>query len=285
MSAQPPEQANICIASGLLWANLAKIYQTSLSLNAESAVDFNLSTDNPAGTTPNLTSASSSRLVAKVLSPAVKLWLRSQVQQVSYLEVKIEGGDRQILTGNIPRVSLWASQAVYQGLHLSQIQLVGEGIRTNLGQVLRGQPLRLLEPIPVFGELLLLESDLNASLSTPLLSHALTELLQTLFPTSYLVNQQISWQKITLAAEHLLIAATVETDTNNPTPLVIQTGLQLASCHELQLTRPQIIKATAQLPEVELDSFLIDLGPEVAITTLTLSPGQLLCCGKINVIP
>lgn len=220
-----------------------------------------------------------------MLSPAVKLWLRSQVQQVSYLEVKIEGGDRQILTGGIPRISLWASQAVYQGLHLSQIQLVGEGIRTNLGQVLRGQPLRLLKPIPVFGELLLQESDLNASLAAPLLSHALTELLQTLFPHSDLVNQLICWQKITLTAEYLMIAATVGADTHHPIPITLQTGLKLASCHELQLTQPQIINAPTQLPKTELDSFLIDLGPEVAITTLTLSPGQILCCGKINVIP
>jgi len=71
------------------------------------------------------------------------------------------GSDRQILHGTIPRVSILARHAVYQGLHLTQIQLVGEGIRTNLGQVL-GQPLRLLEPVPV-AELLLHESALNAS--------------------------------------------------------------------------------------------------------------------------
>jgi len=83
---------------------------------------------------------------------------------VSNLEVKI-WNDRQICNG-IPRVSILAHHAVYQGLHLTQIQLVGEGIRTNLGQGLRGQP-ATLEPVPVFGELLLQESALNASLQSP----------------------------------------------------------------------------------------------------------------------
>jgi len=82
---------------------------------------------------------------------------------VSNLEVKISGNDRQILHGTIPRVSILAHHAVYQGLR--KIQLVGEGIRTNLGQVLRVS-LRLLEPVPVFGELLQ-ESALNASLQSP----------------------------------------------------------------------------------------------------------------------
>jgi hypothetical protein len=62
-------------------------------------------------------------------------------------------------------VSISARHAVYQGLHLTQIQLITEGIRVNLAAILRGQPLRLLEPVPVFVELLLQELDLNTSSS------------------------------------------------------------------------------------------------------------------------
>jgi len=50
--------------------------------------------------------------------------------------------DRQIQ--RLSRVySILAHHAVYQGLHLTQIQLVGEGIRTNLGQGSQGQPATL----------------------------------------------------------------------------------------------------------------------------------------------
>ena len=229
-------------------------------------------------------SSKQSQIISKVLSPAVGLWLRSQVQQVSDLEVKISGSDRQILHGTIPRVSISARHAVYQGLHLSQIQLVGEGIRTNLGQVLRGQPLRLLEPVPVFAKLLLQESDLNASLQSPLLANALTELLGTLLPASYPVDGQAVWHKIGIDSGQLIVSATLAADTSNPTPVVIRTGLKLASCHELQLEQPQI-QTDVGFPLVNLDSFKLDLGPEVAIEELTLSSGQIVCCGRINVVP
>lgn len=224
-----------------------------------------------------------SQIISKVLSPAVRLWLRSQVQQVSNLEVKILGSDPQILQGTIPEVSISARHAVYQGLHLSQIQLVGLGIRINLGQVLRGQPLRLLESVPVFCELLLQESDLNASLQAPMLATALTELLGTLLPASCSVNGQINWQKIAIDSGQLTLVATLA-DELDPTPMVIRTGLQLASCHELQLEQPQI-QTQVGLTWGNLDSFKLDLGSEVAIEELNLSAGQLVCRGRINVIP
>lgn len=219
-----------------------------------------------------------------MLSPAVRLWLRSQVQQVSELEVKISGSDQQILHGNIPRVSISAWHAVYQGLHLRQMQLVGEGIRINLGQVLRGQPLRLLEPVPVFAKLLLQESDLNASLQSPLLANALTELLGMLLPSSYLIDGQAVCHKIGIDNGQLIVSVTLADRTSHPTPVVIRTPLQLVSCHELQLEQPQI-QTQAGLSLVNLDSLKLDLGSEVSITELTLTSGQLVCCGRINIIP
>lgn len=219
-----------------------------------------------------------------MLSPAVRLWLRSQVQQVSDLEVKILGSDWQILHGTIPRVSISAHHAVYQGLHLTQIQLLGEGIRTNLGQVLRGQPLRLLEPVPVFAKLLLQESDLNASLQSPLLANALTELLGMLLPSSYLIDGQAVCHKIGIDNGQLIVSVTLADRTSHPTPVVIRTALQLVSCHELQLEQPQI-QTQAGLSLVNLDSLKLDLGSEVSITELTLTSGQLVCCGRINIIP
>jgi hypothetical protein len=237
-----------------------------------------LNTNNQAST---IKPVSKHRLISKVLSPAVRLWLRSQVDFVSNLEVKISGSDRQILTGYLPRVSVSAIHAVYQGLHLSQVQLVGENIRTNLGQVLRGQPLRLLEPVPVFGELLLQESDLNASLQSPLLANALTDLLRILLPAYSTHGHR--WHQITINNGQLIINATLAADTSNPLLVTIRTGLQLANCHELVL-QPQIQTQTGTLL-VNLDSFKLDLGAEVAIEELTLNSGQMRCRGCINVIP
>jgi len=237
----------------------------------------------PIERTAETVSSKQSRIISKVLSPAIRLWLRSQVERVSHLEVKISGGDRQILSGSIPRVSISASNAVYQGLHLTQIQLVGEGIRTNLGQVLKGQPLRLLEVVPVAGELLWQESDLTASLQSPLLANALTELLEMLLPESCRIDGQLSWHKIVIDTDQLILSGTL-VGSSNTKPLLLRSGLQLASCHELQLTQPQL-QTSHDLILKELENFKLDLGPEVNIQELTLTPGQMLCRGSINVIP
>ena len=251
-----------------------------------------MNTDKPDGTIPPISetvSLKQSRLISKVLSPAVGLWLRSQVQQVSDLEVKISGGDRQILSGYIPHVSISARHAVYQGLHLTQIQLVGEGIRINLAAMLRGQPLRLLEPVPIFCEVLLRELDLNASLNSSLLANALTELLLKLLSASHPVDGSVEWQKIRIDNGQLILGATLtnlESNENlrNLKPLVISTGLKLASSHELKLEHPQIQNQLG-LPWENLASLTLDLGPEVGIEELTLTSGQLVCRGHIKVLP
>lgn len=173
--------------------------------------------------TDNSSTKKTSRLIGKVLSPAIKLWLRSQVQQIDRLELEIAGSDRQILTGNIPRVSILASQAVYQGLHITQVQLEAQEIHINLGQVIKGKPLRLLDKVPVRGNLYLTQADLNASLASPLLTDALTDLLLKLFNDS-LANQQVSWQKITLEPDLFRLEGTLSGD-RQATPIVVQAGL------------------------------------------------------------
>lgn len=238
------------------------------------------------------------QLISKVLSPAVRLWLRSQVEQVETLQVKIEGGDRRILTGQIQRVGITAHKAIYQGLHLSHLHLVGENIRINLGQVLRGKPLNLLEPIPVTGSVLLEEADLNASLSASLLANALAEFLATLLkseiqavldaplPGHQAINLQNS--KIIIATGQLTLSANLVAVSGTLTPIVIRTGLQLKNGHTLQLDRPQWLthlQAKRGLPLGDLDGFEIDLGTEVDLQELSLENSTLVCRGRIMVTP
>ena len=200
---------------------------------------------------------------------------------MSDLLVKISGSDRQILGGHIPNVSILARRAVYQGLHLTQIHLVGNNIRINLSAVLKGQPLRLLEPVPVFSELLLQEVDLNASLQSPLLANALTDLLSTLLLVNCPADSSVSWHNIRIDPGQLVLNATLAI-ADNPQPLVIRTGLQLASSHELRLEHPQIQMGGDWR---NLESFKLDLGSEVDLQVLALDSGQIVCHGRINVAP
>jgi len=217
-----------------------------------------------------------SRIISTVLSPAIRLWLRSQVERVEALEFKITGGDRQILTGNIPNISVAASQAVYQGLHLSQIQLQATQIRVNLGQVIKGKSLRLLEPVPVTGQLTLSETDLQASLKSQLLSTALSEFLGT-FLTS--PNLDLNWQKITIDTGLLTLSGTLQA-----MPITIIAGLQLASPHELLLD-PFQIQMPPPFESQNLDGFQVDLGSEVDLQEITLTSALLLCRGCLKVLP
>ena len=72
-------------------------------------------------------------IVSSVLCPLIKLWLRSQVEAVEGLEVKIQGANRQILQGQVPQAEVCGQEIVYQGLSLSNINLVAVG--NNTGKV------------------------------------------------------------------------------------------------------------------------------------------------------
>ncbi len=232
--------------------------------------------------TDNFSPKKPSHLIGKILSPAIELWLRSQVQQVSTLKVQIDGKSRQILTGNIPRVSILASEAVYQGLHVAEIHLVAIEIQINLGQVIKGQPLKLLDKVPVTGKLQLHQADLNASLRSPLLTNALTELLAKLSPIA--ADKQVRWDKIIVENGGISLNATIAPNSSDRQSIVLQAGLQLATSQELAINQP-IIATPQGVNLAVLDSFNIDLGAEVDLSELTLHPGKIFCSGKIDILP
>jgi hypothetical protein len=229
-------------------------------------------------------------VISKVLSPAGYVWLRSQVSQAETIDVKISGGDRQILTGYIPDVSILASQAIYQGLHLSRVELAGSNIRINLGQILKGKPLRLLEPVPVQGELILEVKDLQASLSSSLLSKALKDLLVDLLVThgssqlaDDIKSQLVTWEQISLSHDQInILGVWLERD-RTPHQISLTAGLKLANTHVLTINSVQI-----QIePDLELNipEFSLDLGNHVEIKQLSLEPDRVVFRGSLQVLP
>lgn len=223
------------------------------------------------------------RIITQVLTTALKLWLRTQVSQISELEVEIKASDRQILSGRIPLVSIFATHAVYQGLLITQIQLIAENIRINIGSIVKGQPLRLLETVPVVGDLIVDEKDLNASLSSNLLSTALSDLLVKVLPTHYPEPQPINWQEILLQNNQIILRG-IKVTNSQTTPLEICLGLQLLNGHELRLANIQIKPDQGNILE-DNHEYNLDLGSDVDIQELTLIPGKLVCRGRINVKP
>ncbi|MEH2193871.1 MAG: DUF2993 domain-containing protein [Nostoc sp.] len=229
------------------------------------------------------TSANKIRIITQVLTKALKLWLRTQVSQISELEVEIKASDRQLLSGRIPLVSIFATHAVYQGLLITQLQLTAENIQINIGSILKGKPLKLLETVPVFGDLIVDEKDLNASLSSDLLSTALSDLLVKVLPTYFPKSQPINWQEIILDNNQIILRGTKVTN-SEITPLEICLSLNLLSGHELQVAHIKIKPEQADILEGDRQ-YNLDLGSDVDIQELTLIPGKLVCRGRINVNP
>jgi LmeA-like phospholipid-binding len=223
-------------------------------------------------------------IVGSILAPACRAWLRSQVSHVDELQVDIAGGSRQILGGTIPRVAVIAAGAIYQGLSLGSIDLIAENIRINLPQVLKGQPLRLLEPIAVMAKVKFSESDLQASLAAPLLSQAITDLFSQILNTNLQQPEwSIDWDRLQITPQTLKLQGNLSTNGQVAT-IEISTGVAILDGNMLHLD-PLKITCANDLPGSNITSHCIDLGEDVNITQLDLLTGELLCQGRIQVNP
>ncbi|NMF58626.1 LmeA family phospholipid-binding protein [Pseudanabaena yagii] len=105
-------------------------------------------------------------VVSSVLIPIIKLWLRSQVEHIDTLEIAIAGKSRQILSGDIPKANVIGAGAKYQGLAVTNIDLCAEAIHLNIAQILKGEALRLLDPIRVTMDVELSPEDLQSCLKS-----------------------------------------------------------------------------------------------------------------------
>jgi hypothetical protein len=235
-------------------------------------------------------------VVSKGLSTALRFWLRSQVERVEHLELAIIGGDRQILSGCIPQVRVAATGAIYQGLHLSHIQLTASDIRINLGQVLRGKPLRLLHIVPVMAELELQEVDLQASLASPIFAQAIADFVADVLHAAHseqaLIGQErgdrSDFADVTIQAIRLITHGIQITLRHKHQTIVLESGLELANPHRLkfsQLRYWQALEGNASGVVQEMGDRFLELGTDANLHTLWLDDQQLRCIGQLQIVP
>ena len=222
-------------------------------------------------------------MISKLLSGAVKLYLRSQTEAAENLQVKIVGKNKQILKGYIPEIWLSCDRAIYQGLYLSQVELNGTNIAVNLSEVIKKQPLKLLEPILIKIQLKLNAADLQASLDSTLLQSGLNDLWQLILAkdASELAELQIEWQTIAIADGLLHLTGVYQDTLNQTNRLALSTEINLADAHTLCLTPSNIdssLHRNSRQKQLE-----IDLGTDVAIEQLKIRSEQIICLGKIKI--
>lgn len=102
-----------------------------------------------------------------LVARALERWLRQQCQEVSHLEIQLEGSMGQLLRGHLQGVRLRARQVVFQSFRLDEVELSSDPIDFKVGGLLRGQSLRLDHPFRVRGVVRLTEDGLSQSLATP----------------------------------------------------------------------------------------------------------------------
>ncbi|MGL5836824.1 MAG: LmeA family phospholipid-binding protein [Waterburya sp.] len=231
-------------------------------------------------------------MIGKLLSKAVKVYLRSQVEGVEDLQVKIEGKNRQILQGYIPQVFLSCDRAIYQGLHLSQVQLDGRDIAVNLSEVIKHKPLKLLEPVLVEIQLRLDAQDLQASLKANLLQSGLSDLWQLILGAQDAVQEnteklrelRIEWQSLAIAEDQLNLTGFYQDSLGTIQQLALSTEIGLTNPHTLCLSQLTITSDSRDLLHHDLNSQLqIDLGTDVFLQEVTVASEQILCSGKIRI--
>lgn len=230
-------------------------------------------------------------MINKLLSTAVKLYLRSQITQSQDLQVKILGKNRQILKGYIPQVLLTCNRAIYQGLCLQQVEVRGTNIGFNLPEVLNKKPLQLLEPIVVDIKFNLDTTDLQTSLASPLLQSGLNDLWEMILSAqpnpnlcAKLINSPIEWQEMAIADNELHLAGIYQDIEAQVNKIKLSTVISLSNHHNLNLFPIKIFSTFLGLSEFK-QPLQIDLGNDVQIEQLVIFSAKILCVGKITIKP
>lgn len=247
------------------------------------------------------------RILGRILPAAVRLWLKSQVEQVEALSIQLAGRDRDILSGTLPGVAVSAQRAVYKGIRVGQLRLSAEDIRINVSQVLRGKPLRLLKAFPIAGEVMLSSDDLNASLASPLLAAGLNDFWRSLMQTPSLAktvaarygqlplqpNVELRRPQIRLSNQCLGLSFYPHAQTQTAErPIVLGTAISIVAGNRLQLASPRWLETLADLdnpdsgvPIAALEHFQWDFGQGTHLTQLAVQADYLLCSGQLTVSP
>jgi hypothetical protein len=96
--------------------------------------------------------------------------------------------------------------------------------------------------------------------------------------------QRIQNPQITLETGHLILNAQLLFDSGELLFFQLKTGLEIANFRELMLVQPQVQIYDIDT-ELHLDNYIIDLGSDIKIQDLILSPGLLEIQATLKINP
>ncbi|MEO0396435.1 MAG: DUF2993 domain-containing protein [Cyanobacteria bacterium P01_A01_bin.137] len=238
-----------------------------------------------------------SRLISRVLPVAVKFWLQTQLDEIGDLTFDIQATDRQVLSGQIPGLALAAQQAVYQGVRLTDISAQASHIEINIGQVLRGKPLRLKQAFPIEGQVVFDGDDLAASSNASVLADGLLDFWQTLLAKDNVVAEvathygpdTLALQDLTQYRSNLKTVGTgleLTLMRQEQSDICLHGNIDVDQGHILRLATAQWRLPSGQLvPSEALRGFGWNLGEQTDLQSLVIENNQLICQCRIMVQP
>ena len=240
-----------------------------------------------------------SRLISRVLPVAVKFWLQTQLDEIGQLAFEIQASDRQVLSGHIPGVALSAQQAVYKGVKITDVDVQASGIKINIGQVLRGKPLRLKQPFPIEGQVAFDVDALAASSTESILAEGLLDFWQTLLAKADVAQEVATHYGADIAvlndpqlSQYQSRLQTIDKDLSlqllrdGQSEIGLKGWLEVDQGHILRLTTAQWCLASGEHVRSDaLSNFCWNLGEHTNVRTLTVQDDQLTCQCRIMVQP
>lgn len=240
-----------------------------------------------------------SRLISRLLPVAVKFWLQTQLDDTGNLTFKIQATDRQVLSGNIPGVSLSAKQAVYRGVRITAVAVQARGIEINIGQVLRGQPLRLKQAFPIEGQVAFDRESLGESSTDSVLAEGLLDFWQTLLAKEDVAAEVADHYGSDVAAlrdprlvqyqpklEILGTDLVLHLVRQKKSEIRLKGQVDVEQGHILRLTMAQwCLPSGAEVHSKALSGFCWNLGEQTDVRSLTIENDRLTCQCTIMVQP
>ncbi|MBT9315068.1 LmeA family phospholipid-binding protein [Leptothoe spongobia] len=244
-------------------------------------------------------SSKGSRLISRMLPVAVKFWLQTQLDEIGDLTFEIQATDRQVLSGNIPGVSLSAQQAVYQGVCITDVTVQASDIQINIGQVLRGKPLRLKQAFPIEGQVAFDGNSLGTSSTESVLADGLLDFWQTLLAKEDVATEVAHHYGPDIAvfqdpqlAQYQSRMEILGTDLvlhlvrQGQSDLELRGWVDVEQGHMLRLTTARwCLPSGDQVQSEALSDFSWNLGKQTDLRSLTIQNDQLTCQCKIMVQP
>eukprot|EP00850_Spirogloea_muscicola_P003991 SM000016S01979 [mRNA] locus=s16:1052282:1054373:+ [translate_table: standard] len=189
------------------------------------------------------------------------------------LKVSVRGGNRELLSGDFQGVTVNAQQAVYKGLTIDDIKLVGTNIHLNTGAIKGGGGKVLEEPFQIHGNVILTEKDFTDSMSSDILKDAIRDTLS--LPKS----EKIPNLRVSIDDGLIKLSDPGGRASRLPLPVALQLDI---SKDGRWLTIQPISISSDRYGRSEGGSRQIDLGPGTNVTKLQVADGYIAVEGNFE---